>query len=165
MCKSFGYRRRSYSLSRYHIDLEVLVSRWSMETHTFITFWEEFTHQSRMSPSIASLFVWQVKCHGGRVGRRGWSKKDEVPGNCTGCLEVIEEVNLCVMITLSQIGKCNQLKTVWWKPFWHNDCSGTSSLVDWRMGLVNTSSHWSSGEFALALLYLATLYMKLDGCA
>lgn len=33
----------SISMVRSHVDLEFLISLWSMETHTFVVSWGEFT--------------------------------------------------------------------------------------------------------------------------
>lgn len=48
---------RVYSLSHHHVNLSVLISRWSMETYTSIILCKSSPHQSSSPPADNSLYL------------------------------------------------------------------------------------------------------------
>lgn len=113
-----------------------------------------------MPSSNASPFIWQVKCHRVELVEEDDQIKMKSVLIAMVATRSFGKSTYCVMFTLLQR----------WGRQSAELCGGTLSSVmailvhlpewDWGACLVNTSSHWSSSEFALALLYLATLEIR-----
>lgn len=113
-----------------------------------------------MPSSNASPFIWQVKCHRVELVEEDDQIKMKSVLIAMVATRSFGKSTYCVMFTLLQR----------WGRQSAELCGGTLSSVmailvhlpewDWGACLVNTSSHWSSSEFPLALLYLATLEIR-----
>lgn len=129
---------RVCSFSHQHVHLEVMLSRWSIETYSFITFWGEFTRWSRMSSRRSISPIWRVKWH--RQSSWSWKRleKDEVLDDGDGRPEVIRKVCICFTAILLDEGGKAANQTLEWK---------FSSILD----IVVCPFEWAKGWPQLAI--------------
>lgn len=64
---------RIHSITRTHGDLEFLVSRWSMESHTFVVAWGEFTPTVE---DVLNIFYGKTKAMGPMLVREDQDSPD-----------------------------------------------------------------------------------------
>lgn len=83
-----------FCVTRHHQDLELLASRWSIESYAFIAVRREFTPTLKDVARFHYVaLVWKCQCDGDcSQGRR--SNKVELSHRYYGRLEVIKKVHL-----------------------------------------------------------------------
>lgn len=89
---------RAWSLTCQHVDLEVLISRWTVETHTIINSWVEFTLQSKMSFKQCMLLYLASQIPRESSLSRKMRIEEEMSYYGHGGLEVIGGVYICVVV-------------------------------------------------------------------